>query len=156
MRLPSANLRAPLATTKLSVLPEDFLVVHLPPDTEPLPPEWYRPTAARFGATIRDPEELVLILSKRKWLRMHSIFEKYEVDGPFKVVELATEAVKPVPGYLSKLGAVLAESQVRGFPISSFRRNHILVQKRDLPRTMRILRKFVEQCKAGLDSAGRK
>ena len=156
MRLPPANLRVPFATTKMSVLPEDYLVVHLPPDTEPLPPEWYRPKAARFGATIRDPEELVLILSKRKWLRMHSIFEKYEIDGPFKVVELATEAVKPIPGYLSQLGAVLTGSQIRGFPISSFRRNHILVQKRDLPRTMRALRKFVEQCKVSSDTPRRK
>lgn len=156
MRLPAADSKAPFATTKLSVLPEDFVVVYLPLDTKPLLPEWHRPTTTRFGAIIRDPEELVVVVSKRKWLRMQSIFKKYEIDGPFKVIELAIDAVSPVPGYLSQLGAVLSESQIRGFPISSFRRNHILVQKRDLPRTMRVLRKFVEQCKAASDTPGKK
>jgi hypothetical protein len=148
MRLPAADLRAPFATTGLSVLPEDFVVVYLPLDTKPLLPEWHRPTTTRFGAIIRDPEELVLVVAKRKWLRMQSIFKKYEIEGPFKVIELVLDARKPVPGYLSQLGAVLSEWQIRGFPISSFRRNHILVEKPDLPRSMRALRKFIEQCKA--------
>ena len=144
----SADIKVPFASTKLSVLPDEFVVVYLPLDIEPLPPEWHRPSATRFGAIIRDPEELVLVVSRRKWLRMQSIFPKFEMDGPFKVIELIVDVVKPIPGYLSQLSAVISEAQIRAFPISSLRRNHILVQKRDLPRTMRILRKFIEQCKA--------
>ena len=147
MHLPAEDLRVPFAATKLSVLPDEFVVVYLPLDTKPLLPEWHRPSSSRFGVIIRDPEELVLIVARRKWLRMKSIFKKYELEGPFKVIELVLDTTKPIPGYLSQLGAVLSESKIRGFPISSFRRNHILVQKRDLPRTVKVLRKFVEQCK---------
>ena len=156
MHLPAEDLRVPFSATKLSVLPDDFVVVFLPLDTKPLLPEWHRPSSSRFGAIIRDPEELVLIVAKRKWLRMQSIFKKYELEGPFKVIGLILDTTKPIPGYLSQLGAVLSESEIRGFPISSFRRNHILVQKRDLPRTMRVLRKFVEQCKAAQEATGKK
>jgi len=152
MRLPAADLRVPFAATRLSVLPEDFVVVYLPLETKPLLPEWHRPTTVRFGAIIRDPEELVLVVARRKWMRMQSIFKNYEIEGPFKVIELIMDPAKAIPGYLSQLGAVLSESQIRGFPISSFRRNHILVQKPDLPRTMRVLRKFVEQCKEAADA----
>ena len=143
-----ADFKVSFANARVSVLPDEFVVIFLPLETEPLPPEWYRPMGTRFGATIRGPEETVLVVSKRKWLRMQSIFPKFELEGPFKVIELVLDAEKPIPGYLSQLGAVLAESQIRAFPISSLRRNHILVQKRDLPRTVRILRKLVEQSKA--------
>ncbi len=146
MRSSAASLKVPLANTRVSVLPDEFVVVYLPLDTEPLPPEWHRPTGTRFAAIIRDAQELVVVVSKRKWLRMQTLFPKFEIEGPLKVIELFV--AKPVPGYLSQLSAALLESEILAFPISSLRRNHILVQKRDLPRTVRVLRKFIEQCKA--------
>jgi hypothetical protein len=146
MRLPSAHLREPIAAMRPTVLAEDYVVVYLPPDTKPLLPEWYG-TSTKFRAIIRDTDQFVIVLAQRQWLRMKKIFDRYDVEGPFKVIDMANDASKPVPGYLAQIGAVMSEHEIRGFPISSFRRNHILVQKRDLPRAMKALREVVELCK---------
>jgi len=41
----------------------------------------------------------------------------------------------------------MAESEIRSIPISSFRSYHIIVPKEDLPRTVKIMRKFLDSFK---------
>ena len=156
MRPPSADLRELFANTTLKVLPEDYVVIYLPPETNPLPPEWYDPANTRFAVVIRETEKLVMVMPRRKWLSMQSIFDRYEVDGPFRVIDLAIDPGKPISGYLTQIGAVMTEARIRTFPISSFRRNHLLVNKPDLPRTVKALRVFFESCKSAGNKPGKK
>jgi hypothetical protein len=97
---------------------------------------------------VREEDRFVLVLPKSKWMQMRSIFEnEYEVDGPFKVVDLAIESGRAMPGYLTHIGAIMTQEKIRTFPISSFRRNHLLVSKTDLPRTAKVLREFFDRCR---------
>ncbi len=143
----SSNIKKLLARTKLVVLPEDFFVVELPVDIKPIPGEWYRPATTRFAVFIREPKQITLIVNRRKWLRMQNIFEKYIVRGPVKVLAFDVKLSQVARGYMATIGTVLAEARLGCVPVSSFLQDHIIVPKADLPRTVRVIRQFLESCR---------
>ena len=145
MVLFSTDLKKILARTKLVVMPEDYYLIRLPVDAKPIPGEWYRPATTRFAAFIREPDEITLIVARRKWLRMQNLFEKYKVSGPMKVITFDAKAPVIANGYLAVISSVLAEAKIGFVPISTFNHNHIVVQKADLPRTVRLLRQFLQK-----------
>jgi hypothetical protein len=74
---------------------------------------------------------------------MQHIFEKYEVSGPMKVITFDIKLSLAVYGYIAAVSHALAEAKISVLPMSSFNRDHILVLKKDLPRSVRILRQLV-------------
>jgi len=79
---------------------------------------------------------------------MQNIFEKYDVHGPMKVVAFDVNLSMVAPGYMATIGAILAEAKLSAVPISSCNRDHIIVPKADLPRTVRVIRQFLESCRS--------
>ena len=142
------DLKNLLVCTKISVLPEDYLAIRLPVDSKTIPGEWYRPATTRFAVFIREPKEISLIVTRRKWLRMQSIFENYQVSGPMKVISFDNKLSIVVPSYMCAIGSVLADARISAIPISTLSGDHLLVQKADLPRSVRLLRQFILQCQA--------
>ena len=147
MSAPLEDVSKLLGKTKLVVLPEDYFLIRLPVDTKPIPGEWYRPATTRFAVFIREPKEITLVVPRRKWLRMQNIFEKFEVSEPMKVITFDIKLSLAVYGYIAAISKVLAEAKVSLLPMSSFNRDHILVSKKDLPRSIRLLRQFLLQHK---------
>ncbi len=147
MQALSASIKKLLSRTKLVVLPEDYFVVELPVDVKPIPGEWYRPATTRFAVFIRESNQITLIVNRRKWLRMQNIFEKYDVQGPMKVVVFDVKLSMVARGYMATIGTVLAEAKLSVMPVSTFQRDHIIVPKADLPRTVRVVRRFLDSCR---------
>jgi hypothetical protein len=143
----SADLKKLLVRTKLAVLPEDYLIIRLPLDSKTIPGEWYRPATTRFAVFIREPKEISLIVTRRKWLRMQNIFDKCKVSEPMKVIGFDSKLSMVVPGYMSAIGSVLADSKISVLPVSTLSSDHILVQKADLPRAVRLLRQLIQSCR---------
>jgi hypothetical protein len=141
----TASLRKQLSRIRLKVLPEDYFVVHLPPDENAVPAEWFRPATTRFAVFIRDPEAVTLIVPRRKWLRMQNLFRKFRVVDIVKVVTLGVGRTRNLEPCLVAVGRVLAEAEVGAAPLSSFHRDHILIPKQNLPRAVRLLRQFLAQ-----------
>jgi len=147
MAVPHTDVRKLLAKTKLVVMPEDYFLIRLPVDAKPIPGEWYRPATTRFAVFIREPKEITLVVARRKWLRMQNIFEKYEVSGPMKVITFDIKLPLAVYGYIAAVSRALADAKISVLPMSSFNRDHILVLKKDLPRSVRLLRQLVQDFK---------
>jgi hypothetical protein len=143
----SAELRALLTRTNLVVFPEDFVAVYLPPNIRAISGEWFRAATTRFAVVIQEPKSITMVIPRRKWLRMQNMFEKYNVNGPLKVISFDVKLSYAACGYMAAIGSVLTESKIHAIPVSSFRRDHILVSKADLPRTVRVLREFLESCR---------
>jgi hypothetical protein len=145
----SAELRELLARTSLVVFPEDYVVVYLPVGIKAIPGEWFLPATTRFAVVIQEPKVITMVVPRGKWLRMQNMFENYkvEVEGPFKAVCFDVKISMVVSGYMAAIGSVLTESKLSSIPISSFKHDHILVPKADLPHTVRVLRNFLESCK---------
>lgn len=139
------SLRKQLSHIRLKVLPEDYLVVHLPPGESAVPGEWYRPATTRFAVFIRDPENVTLVVSRRKWLRMQNLFHKFRVVDVVKVLTLGIGRARKLETCLMAVGQILAEAGLGAAPLSSFHRDHILVPKQNLPRAVRLLRQVLSR-----------
>jgi hypothetical protein len=144
-----AEMRELLARTNLIVFPEDYVAVYLPINIKAIPSEWFLPATTRFAVVIQEPKVITMVVPRGKWLRMQSMFENYkiEVDGPFKVICFDVKLSMVASGYMAAIGSVLTESHLSSIPISSFKHDHILVPKADLPHTVRVLRNFLDSCK---------
>jgi hypothetical protein len=143
----SAELKKILARTSLVVLPEDYVVVYLPVGVKAIPGEWFRPATTRFAAVIQEPKVITMVIPRQKWLRMQSMFEKYDVNGPYKVVSFDVKLSLVVRGYMAAIGSVLRESKISALPISSFKHDHIIVPKAELPHAVKVLRNLLNSCK---------
>ncbi len=147
MPAPTADLHKLLGKTKLVVLPEDYFLVRLPVETEPIPVEWYKPAGTHFGAIIREAHEITLVVARRKWLRMQRIFDDFDVSEPMKVITFDIKLSLNVYGYIAAISKVLADAKISVVPMSSFNRDHILVSKKNLPHSVRLLRHFLQECR---------
>ena len=136
MRTISAELKQLLARTNLVVFPEDYVIVYLPIGIQAIPGEWFRPDTTRFAAVIQEPKLITMVVPRQKWLRMQSMFEEFDLNGPYKVISFGV-----------KLGSVLRESKISALPISSFKHDHIIVPKEELPHAVKVLRSFLDSCK---------
>jgi hypothetical protein len=143
----SEELKQLLTRTNLVVFPEDFVVVYLPVGIKAIPGEWFLPATTRFAVVIQEPKVITMVVPRGKWLRMQNMFENYEVEGPFKVICFDVKLSMVASGYMAAIGSVLTEANLSSVPISSFKHDHILVPKADLPHTVRILRNFLDGCK---------
>lgn len=153
----SAELKELLTRTNIVVFPEDFVVVYLPVNIKAIPAEWFLPATTRFAVVIQEPKVITMVVPRGKWLRMQSMFENYEVEvnGPFKVICFDVKLSLVASGYMAAIGSVLTESHLSSIPISSFKHDHILVPKADLPHTVRVVRNFLDSCKKK-NSGGKK
>lgn len=142
----SADLKALLRTTELFIFPEDYVVVYLP-QTKTISGEWFRTATTRFAVVIQEPKKVTMVIPRRKWLRMQNIFDKYETNGPWKVISFKMKTSYVPAGYLCAMETVLKDSRIDFIPVSTMRNSHILVPKADLPRAVRQLRDFMEGCK---------
>jgi hypothetical protein len=147
MRAISAGLKELLTRTNLIVFPEDYVVVYLPIGVRAIPGEWFRPATTRFAAVIQEPKLITMVVPHRKWLRMQTLFEKADVQGPFKVISFDVKLSLVVSGYMAAIGSILTEAKIGALPISSFKHDHIIVPKAELPHAVKVLRNFLEGCK---------
>jgi hypothetical protein len=143
MRVISAELKKLLSRTNLVVSPEDYLIVYLPIGVKAIAGEWFRPATTRFAAVIQEPELITMVVPRQKWLRMQSMFEKCDVKGPYKVISFDVKLSLEAQGYMAAIGAILTDSNISALPISSFKHDHIIVPKGELPRAVKVLRNFL-------------
>jgi len=147
----SGELKDLLTHTNLVVFPEDYVVVYLPIGIQAIPGEWFRPATTRFAVVIQEPKVITMVVPRRKWLRMQSMFDKYDVNGPLKVISFDIKLSLVASGYMCAIESLLTEANINAIPISSFRGDHIIVPKEDLPRTVKVLRGFLASCKTCKD-----
>jgi hypothetical protein len=143
----SAGLKLLLARTNLVVFPEDYVIVYLPIGAKAISGEWFRPATTRFAAVIQEPKLITMVVPRQKWLRMQNMFEKSDVNGPYKVITFDVKLSLAAIGYMATIGTILTESKISALPISSFKYDHIIVPKEELPRAVKVLRGFLEGCR---------
>jgi hypothetical protein len=73
-----------------------------------------------------------MVVTRRKWLRMQNMFDKYEVTGPFKVLSFDVKLSLVANGYMAAIGSVLTDANIGALPLSSFKHDHIIVPKAEL------------------------
>lgn len=117
----------------LSLLPETFAIVHLPPAAEI--PAWA--TAGPFFSVTRTGDELSLVVEESRvpsGLQSQNGWRAFKVHGPFELTEV---------GVLASLAAPLAQARISLFVLSTFDTDYLLVAAENL-----------HQAIAALESAG--
>lgn len=143
----SAEVKKVLSQASLAVFPEDYIAVYLPIGVRTIPSEWFRPHTTRFAVVIQEPELITMIVPRQKWLRMQSMFKKYEVSGPLKAITFNVKLSLLAAKFRVAIASALAKADIISIPITSFRRYHVIVPKEDLPRTVRVLRDLLASAK---------
>lgn len=72
------------------------------------------------------------------------MFDKYDVSGPLRAITFDVKNSLSAGGFRVAIASILSEANISSLPISSFKRYHIVVPKTDLPRTVKVLRKFLD------------
>jgi hypothetical protein len=152
----SIELKELFSQTNLIVFPEDYVVVYLPIGIQAISGEWFRPSTTRFAVVIQEPKVITMVVPRHKWLRMQGMFDKYDVNGPFKIISFDVKLSLVASGYMCAIGSILTEANINVTPISSFKGDHIIVPKADLPRTVKVLRDFLHGYKKGPASRSQK
>jgi hypothetical protein len=132
----SDDLKKLLTRTKLVVFPEDFIAVYLPIGVKSIPSEWFLPTTTTFAAVLQESKLVTMILPLRKWLRMQSMFDKYDVRSSLEA-----------GNFRAAISSIITDSGISSIPISSFRSYHVIVPKADLPRAVKVVRKLLDSLK---------
>ena len=156
MQAISEDLKKLLTRTKLVVFPEDYIAVYLPIGVKTIPVEWFRPATTSFAAVLQESRLVTMILPLRKWLRMQSMFDKYDISSPLKVMNFDVKSSLDAGAFRAAISSIMAESGISSIPISSFKSYHIIVPKGDLPRTVKALRKFLDGFKKKPAGASKK
>lgn len=142
-----AALKELLGRTELVVFPEDYVVVDLPVGMHSIPGEWFNPATTRFALIIQEPKSVTLVVPRRKWLRMKGMLEKYDMKGLVKVIGFDKKLSLVTTGYMCVVGTVLSDHGIRAVPTSTFKSDHIIVPREELPRAVKVLRELLASCR---------
>ena len=108
---------------QLSILPESFAIVGLPPGSEV--PAWAM--YGNFFSVTRTAEELSIIVEESRVpadLQFQGGWRAIKVHGPFVLNEV---------GVLASLAGPLAAAKISVFVISTFDTDYLLIAAEDLP-----------------------
>ena len=53
-----------------------------------------------------------MVVPRRKWLRMQGMFDKYDVNGPLKVISFDVKLSLVASSYMCAIGSVLTEANI--------------------------------------------
>ena len=87
-------------------------------------------------ANIKDNNELTVIVEQNKVDEQDVI----EIERDWKLITFETVLDFNLIGFISKISSALAESNISIFVISSYSTDHILIKKKDLDKTLEILK----------------
>jgi hypothetical protein len=74
---------------------------------------------------------------------MQSMFKKFDLHGPYKLISFELKLSLVESGHMAAIGSILREADVNALPLSSFKSDHLIVPKSELPRAMKVLRDFI-------------
>jgi hypothetical protein len=143
--MPSSEMVPVFAATKLKLHPEEFILVSLPVSEKEKALELYK-SVEPFSTISVDHAEVSLIMTEPEWNEMRSQFEKYEFDGPYRVITFDIVLDLNLIGFLSVVSAVLVEEGISIYAVSTFLRDHILVKSSHADHAMDALESLIQRC----------
>jgi hypothetical protein len=125
----------------VSVAEGVFVLVAVSPDSgsEFLDALEFDPVQDQPFLIFRDSFELTLLLRDTLWDSVAETVPNARVQGGFRLVTLEIELAWDVVGFLSRVTAALAEAEISVGVMSSFSRDHLLINEDDLEAALAVL-----------------
>jgi len=140
------SLKESFAKTKVKVLPGDFFIVQISLIYEKNVDDALRKLRGFYSLTF-DDEEITLILSEEDWKKIYYLFKEARIEKPYKVITLDTILEWDVIGYVATVSKILAKENISIGVVSSFSRDHVLVEKSDLKKAVSLIKNYIKKCK---------
>ena len=144
--MPSDAMMPVFASTKLILHPQEYWIVSLPLEEQEKALELFKPLEPFSSVTI-DFKEVSLILSREDWDKMRGSFKEHQAEGPYRAITFDIVLDLSLVGFLSVVSAVLADSGISIYAVSTYLRDHILVKAADAERAMKLLSDLIQRCR---------
>jgi len=145
--MPSEEMIPVFASTKLQLHHRDYMIVSLPVGEKERALEIFK-SLDPFSSITIDSEEVSLILGEEDWNAIRDNFAEYLDEGPYSAITFDIVLDLSLVGYLSVVSAVLADTGVSIYAISTYLRDHILVRSEDSDLAMRVLGELIQRCRS--------
>ncbi len=144
--LPSPEMMSVFASTKVHLHTDEFTIVSLPlSEKERVLDEFKR--LEPFSSVTVDHAEVSLILRTSDWDSMKPLFKTSEAEGPYSAITFNIVLDLSLVGFLSVVSAVLAEAGINIYAISTYLRDHILVESSHAEDSVSVLADLIMRCR---------
>ena len=95
-----------------------------------------------FFSVTFDISEVSLILNSSEWVKLKDNFCKFKEEGPYNLITFDIILDLSIVGYLAIISRTLADAGISIFALSTYLRDHILVNEKDVTEAVKILKKL--------------
>ncbi|MER3455676.1 MAG: hypothetical protein C4304_02015 [candidate division GAL15 bacterium] len=136
-----------LARTRVVIHSDPLVLVNLPP--------WERGRLQRRADRFHSPfcltfapQEVSLVCREVEWDQVGKGLRTRAVQRGYRMITLDAELDLPEAGYLRVVTDRLAQAGIPVCVVSTFHRDHLLVQEEDVARAQQVLEELLRECAA--------
>lgn len=143
---PSAEMRPIFARTTLREHNYDYSIVMLKTNDIDKAKEMMIFVDPYFSITFTH-EEISVVLKSDDWCCIKHKFDDYREQGPYRLITFDIELELSLVGYLSVISSILSDVGISIFVISTYLKDHILVKKEQIGKTLKVLQELIDEIK---------
>lgn len=142
----SIEMRSIIAKTVLKEYDHDFSIVMLSVNDIEKASEMMIFLDPYFSITFTH-EEISIVLKSDDWCSIKPKFDNYREQGPYRLITFDIELDLSLVGYLSIISSTLSDAGISIFVISTYLKDHILVKKDQIGKTLKVLHEVINEAK---------
>ena len=127
-----------LSRTKIQLDTEEYIIVSLRLEQEKKARESLN-SLASFSSITYDYKEVSIVAKNTEWNKVKKNFTDYEKTGPYKLITFNIVLDLSIVGFMATVSKKLADAGISIYAISTYLRDHILVQSEDAENAVRVL-----------------
>lgn len=135
------------AKTKLVVLPEEFLIICISKEHLVKAKQKISEFEDSFFSFVNEKDEITFILSQKNWQQISVDFNNAKIEKDYKIITFDIPLEWNIVGYLAEITKLLSKNKISVGVVSTYSKDHILVKKENVNKTLETLQKLIEECK---------
>ena len=136
------NILKLLAETEITVHPDLFTIVSIDRSEEDKARSLLVDLTS-FSSLTFDLAEVSLVVKVNEWSSLRNRFEKFQEEGPYCLITFDIVLDLSIVGYMAVVSRRLAEEGISIYALSTYLRDHILVEEGDCVKAVEALRSLI-------------
>jgi len=127
-----------LSRTEIQLDTEEYIIISLRLEQEKKARESLN-SLASFSSITYDYKEVSIVARNTEWNKVKKNFTNYEKTGTYKLITFNIVLDLSIVGFMATVSKKLADAGISIYAISTYLRDHILVQSEDAENAVRVL-----------------
>lgn len=124
---------------KIKVLNNDFLIIGIPIEHSDIIKRNIK-YFNDFFSLVDEKDEVTLIISDKDYDKIKNSIKGMKIEKNYKIIDLGVILNWNVVGFLAEITRRLAENNISIGVISGYRKDYLLVKKKDLKKAVKVLK----------------